>query len=308
MAKKAYRVRNWKEYNKILKHRGNITLWIDEKSIARWYEKTHPKKRGRPLKYSDMAIQVMLILKSVYHLKLRSCQGFVESLVSLLKLGLDVPCYTQVSRRQNRIQLPLLPTLSQPIHMVLDASGLKLFGEGEWKVRQHGWTKHRMWRKLHIGVDEKSQLIVSAALTGNDCGDDKKLPTLLENYRGAIYQVSADGAYDSHACHDAIHKRGAKGTIPPQPNPKHKRKRKEALRRPRDEVVWQVQTLGREAWKQTSGYHRRSLAETAFYRYKQLLNDKLMARTLENQQTEAWIGCHILNKMTLMGRPISVPI
>lgn len=309
MAQKAYRVRNWKEYNKVLVGRGAITFWVDEKSIARWYEgEKKIKKRGRPAKYSDVAIQLMLIVKTVYRLKLRSCEGFVKSLWKLLELDLEVPCYTQVSRRQSRILLPPLPMLSEPIHRVIDASGLKLFGEGEWKVRQHGWAKRRMWRKWHLGVDEKSLVIVACELTGNKCGDDKFLPRLLENYPGEIGQVSADGAYDSHANHDEIYQRGAKATIPPQPHSRHKPKRKEAIHRPRDRVVWQVQECGREKWKHEMGYHRRSLVETTFYRYKYLLNDKLMARKFENQQTEVRIGCHILNKMILSGRPVSVPV
>ncbi len=152
-----------------------------------------------------------------------------------------------------------------------------------------------MWEKLHIGVDENSQLIVSALLTKNDCGDDKKLPTLLNQYKGKICQVSADGAYDSHACYDEITKRGAKATI----HPKHYPKTREMIKRPRDEVVWEIQQKGRKEWKEESGYHRRSLAETAFYRYKQLIGSKLCARKFKNQEVEALLSCHLLNQMQL---------
>jgi hypothetical protein len=219
MAKKAYRVRNWKDYNNALINRGRITLWIDEKSINAWYEQNSLcKKRGRQKKYSDTAIKTMLLLKQVYRLTLRSCHGFVLSLMDILDLGLEVPSYTQISRRQSSIQLPRLGKSSESIHMVIDASGLKVFGEGEWKVRQHGWERHRTWRKLHIGVDEKSRLIFSSDLTERQCGDDKKLPDLLKQYQGKIYQVSADGAYDSHACFEEITKYGAIPTIPTQPS------------------------------------------------------------------------------------------
>jgi hypothetical protein len=300
MAQKADRARNWKNYNKSLVNRGSITFWIDRKSIANWYESVNKiKERGRPKTYSDIAIVAILILKQIYHLKLRSSQGFTKSLFNLMNLNLKVPCYTQLCRRQATVKLPALPTLSGEIHMVIDSSGLKLFGEGEWKVRQHGWTKHRMWQKLHIGVDEKSQLIVAAELTKNDCGDDKKLPDLLRQYKGKLRQVSADGAYDSHDCYDVIASRGGIPTIPPQPNPRHKPKLASQIKRPRDKIVWEIQQDGRKEWKQQSGYHRRSLAETAFYRYKQLLSDKLSARNLENQKAEAMLGCHLLNKMTL---------
>lgn len=254
-------------------------------------------KRGRPHTYDNNAILAMLVIKRLYRLTLRSCQGFVKSLVRMANLDIEVPDYSTVCRRQSTVVLPELPTKKESIHMVIDSSGLKIFGEGEWKVRQHGWSKHRMWQKLHIGIDEKSQLIVSAILTSNGSGDDKTLPQVLNNYKGPIKQISTDGAYDSHACYDIIGKRGAKAVIPPQPNPRHKPKTMDNLKCPRDYVIWEIQQKGRTQWKRENDYHRRSLAETSFYRYKQILGPKLSARMFANQATEALIGCHILNKM-----------
>jgi transposase len=308
MSKRNYRIHNWKSYNAALINRGKITLWLDEESIKNWYALSPERKRGRTKKYSDMAIMTTLLLKQVYRLTLRACEGFMCSLVELLKLNIEVPCYTQISRRQSSIHLPRLPVKSNNIHIVIDSSGLKIFGEGEWKVRQHGYDKRRTWRKLHIGIDEKSKLIVTALLTENNCSDDKKLPELLTQYQGKIYQVSADGAYDSHDCFDYITRRGAIATIPPQPNPKHKPKLKEQIKRARDKVVWAIQQNGRKEWQQQSGYHRRSLVENGFYRYKQLLGDKLTSRQLQNQRAEAMIRCHILNKLTLNGMPHSVAV
>lgn len=308
MSKRNYRVRNWKKYNAALINRGKITLWLDEKSIRSWYAKPTVKTRGRARKYSNFAIMTTLLLKQIYRLTLRACEGFVCSLVELLKLKIDVPSYTQISRGQATVHLPKLPTQSNGIHIVIDSSGLKIFGEGEWKVRQHGYDKRRTWRKLHIGIDEKSKLIVTALLTENNCGDDKKLPDLLDQYEGKLHQVSADGAYDSHACFDDIARRGAVATIPPQPNPKHKLKTIKQIQRPRDRVVWEIQQQGRIQWKQQSGYHRRSLVENGFYRYKQLLGDKLTSRLLPNQHAEAIIKCHILNKLALIGMPLSVAV
>ena len=299
MPKKDCRVRNWKDYNQALIKRGSITFWVDQKSTQNWYAiPLSEQGRGRPLKYSDMAFIAVLTLKQVYHLPLRAACGFICSLFKLMNIAVEIPCYSQVCRRQAGIKLPPLPRLAQPIHMVLDSSGLKIFGEGEWKVRQHGWSKHRMWRKLHIGMDEQSQLIVSAVLTENSCGDDKKLPDLLNSYRGKIHQVSADGAYDSHECFDKILSLGAKATIPIQPNPKHKAKIESQIKNTRDRIAFETQQLGSKEWKLQNGYHRRSLVENLFYRYKQLLGDKLSARKLENQRTEALVRCHALNKMT----------
>lgn len=309
MSKKDYRVRNWKDYNKSLINRGSITFWIDEKNIRSWYEQqSSTKSRGRPNKYSNVSIVTILLLKQVFHLTLRASQGFIQSLFKLIQLDLDVPSYTRICRRQKTVTLPKLPKLPESIHLVVDSSGLKIFGEGEWKVRQHGWSKHRMWRKLHIGMDEKSQLIVTALVTENNCGDDKKLSELLNQYKGNFHQVSADGAYDSHDCFDDITRRGAIATIPPQPNPRHKPKTENQIKRARDKVVWEIQTKGRKEWKRQSGYHRRSLVENGFYRYKQILGAKLTSRTLENQQIEALLRCHALNRMTLSSMPISMPL
>jgi IS5 family transposase len=309
MTKKAYRVRNWKQYNKSLVSRGSITLWIDEKNTLDWYESaSFPKQPGRPNTYSELAIKTVLILKQAYRLTLRSAKGFVESIFKLMRLDLNVPCYTRICRRQATIALPSLPTQTEGIHLVVDASGLKIFGEGEWKVRQHGYDKRRTWRKLHIGVDESSKLVVAASLTKSNYADDKKLPDLLNQYKGQLHQVSADGAYDSHDCFDLINKKGAVATIPPQANSKHKLKTHQQIKRVRDKTVWEIQQHGREEWKRKSNYHRRSLVENAFYRYKQLFGDKLCSRKMENQQIEALLRCHMLNKLTLLGMPISVPV
>jgi hypothetical protein len=307
MPKRHYRVRNWKEYNKALISRGSVLIWLDEKSLANWYQAKEGKK-GRPLMYSDVAISLFLLLKQVYRLSLRSSQGFLGSLFTLFKLELKVPSYTQVCRRQQRLELPSLPVRKQAIHIVVDASGLKVFGEGEWKVRQHGICKRRCWRKLHIAMDEASKLIVSSELKASNYPDDKLLAPLLDNYLGKISQVSGDGIYDSHACFETIAQRGAKATIPPQPHPLHPKKKKKDIKRVRDEVVWQVQQRGYTRWKRESGYHRRSLVENAFFRYKRILGDKLMSHTLVNQRTEALIRCHALNKMTLLGMPISIAV
>jgi DDE family transposase len=166
-------------------------------------------------------------------------------------------------------------------------------------VRQHGWTRRRVW---------KSQLIVSAVLTDKSCSDDKVLSKLLDDYSGKYHQISADGAYDSHDCIEDIAKRGARAVISLQSHPRHKPKIKDKLKNTRDEIAWQIQQSGKKEWKQQSGYHRRSLAETGFYRYKQLLGNKLSLRKFENQQVEAMLRCHMLNQITLGSMPISVAI
>jgi hypothetical protein len=305
--KQKYRVRNWKEYNRSLIKRGSITVWFDEKSIAKWYESEATNQRGRPRIYADIAIHCVLLIKVVFGLPLRSLQGFVESLVVLLKLPIIVPNYTTISRRQKSLKVALgRYTKGESLHIVVDSTGLKVFGEGEWKVRQHGYSKRRTWRKLHLGVDEASGEIVASVLSTNDVGDSEVLPDLLQQVQGPIHQVSADGAYDTFGCHEAIAAHEARAAIPPRENAriaKHGNSNGPPL--PRDEILRSIREVGIKTWKQDSDYHRRSLAETAMYRFKQLLGRTLDARTFKNQATEAFIKCNAMNRMTSLGMPES---
>jgi hypothetical protein len=310
--KKIYRVRNWKQYNRSLINRGRITLWFDTKSISNWYEKNHSKnkKRGRPKTYADIAIQCLLLIKVVFNLPLRSLQGFVESLAELLNLPITIPDYSTISRRQKTIQVMLERYhRGESLHVVVDSTGLKVFGEGEWKVRQHGYSKRRTWRKLHLAVDEATGEVVASALSTNDVGDSEILPDLLQQIQDPIHQVSADGAYDTFACHEEILGKGAVAAIPPRENAvitQHGNSGDPPL--PRDEILRSIRDKGMKVWKQNSDYHRRSLAEVAMYRFKQLLGRTLSARIFENQCTEAFIKCNAMNRMTGLGMPDSYAI
>ncbi len=313
MAKKQqYRIRNWSQYNKSLVKRGHLTLWLEEESIQHWHQKpkTHGR-RGRPTHYSDMAIQCMLTIKMLFHLPLRAAQGFVASVIDLLKLPIQAADYSTVCRRQKMLEptLQVKPRSAEPRHVVIDSTGLKVFGEGEWKVRQHGHSKRRTWRKLHLAIDEKTGEILSAALTSHNVGDSEMLPDLLEPIDGPIDQVSADGAYDSHANYALLQKLGIKAIIPPRETAKikqHGNYKESALQR--DENIREIRKVGKAPWKKARGYHRRSLAETAMFRFKTLLDRELAARTFANQCTEAFIKCNIMNKMTHLGMPESYAV
>jgi len=308
--KKRYRIRNWRDYNKSLVKRGSLTLWFDEESIKKWHKATRTKRRGRPRRYANIAIQCMLTLKLVYDLSLRATQGLVESLIELLDLPIEAADYSTVCRRQKHLDIKLQNKNSnESFHGVFDSTGLKVFGEGEWKVRQHGYSKRRTWRKLHLGVDEASGEIVASVLTTNDFGDGEVLPDLIEQIDSPLSQVSGDGAYDSFENYDLLHKRGAKVTIPPRENAKT-RQHGNCKSPPlvRDEVVRAVRKLGRAEWKKKNGYHRRSIAETTMFRFKQLFGDKLHAILFENQATEAFVKCNALNKMTAIGMPESYAV
>jgi len=160
------------------------------------------------------------------------------------------------------IELPRQTKSSdEPLHAVFDSTGLKVYGEGEWKVRQHGYNKRRTWRKLHLGVDEANGDIIAAVMSGNDTSDSEALPDLLAQIEGPISQASADGAYDDFKSYERLEKRGAKVTIPPQKNAKIRQHGNSGLPAlTRDENLRAIRKLGRKNWKKESGYHRRSLA------------------------------------------------
>jgi len=308
--KQRYKIRNGKEYNQALVNRGNITLWLDEEVIKAWHDVEIIDDRGCPPTYSDVAIQCALSLKVIFQLPLRATEGLLCSLVKLMGLPIKVPDYTTLSRRQAKLRVEIPSSISTDSrHVVIDSTGLKIFGEGEWKVRQHGYDNRRTWRKLHLGIDENTQEIVASVVTTNDVNDSQVLGEWLEQVDESISQVSADSAYDSFECYQQIREQEAEPVIPP---------RKKAVERTEDsqhpeisahnQVVKEVENKGRKIWKQESAYHRRSLPETAMYRIKTLFGNQLKARLFESQAVEAFVRCVVLNRMTALGLPDSCPI
>jgi len=166
--------------------------------------------------YSDLAMLTMATVKAVYRLAGRQCQGFLDSIFEWMGIALPVPDHSTLSRRisQLSIQLPVVPKEGAR-HVVVDSTGVKVYGAGEWKTRQHGVSKRRTWRKLHLGVDEATGEIVAMVVTTNDVADGEVLEALLEQIEDEIEQVSTDGAYDHRHCYDAIAAKGAKAVIPP---------------------------------------------------------------------------------------------
>ena len=307
MDKKSYRVRNWGEYNRALKQRGSVTFWINEETASQWKAKKE-KLKGRPKIYSEVAIEACVTMRVLFDLPYRQCEGFVRDLLHLMKLDIKSPTYTQICRRQKSLKTKLKHSvnLNEPIHIVVDATGLKIFGEGEWKVRQHGYTKRRMWRKLHVGIDVASKEIVTMELTDNHVGENKKLAGLLDQYEGVIDRVGGDKGYDSHDCHETVKKRGAESAILLQKKAKERRPLRDGeVPLVRDNIVRRMNEIGRDEWKKEAKYHQRSLVENTFFRYKTIFGDTLKSISMENQKVEALIGCNILNKFTQLGMPVS---
>ena len=306
----SYHIRNWSEYNAALKQRGSLTFWMDEAVLEQWVIPNLSGKPGASNFYSDLAIRTMATVKAVYGLAGRQCQGFLESIFELMEIELSVPDHSTLSRRlgQLAVKLPVLPK-SGARHVVVDSTGVKVYGEGEWKTRQHGISKRRTWRKLHLGVDEATGEILAAVVTTNDITDGEVLSDILDGIKDEIEQVSGDGAYDQRQCYRAVRRRKAKAVIPPRKGAKiwqHGNAKGE--RHNRDENLRRIRKVGRKAWKRESHYHRRSLAETTMFRFKTIFGDKLSSRNFDNQAVELFIKCAALNRMIQICKPDSYEV
>lgn len=216
--KKRCRVRNWSEYNTALVRRGEVTLWADTQVLEQWRSDLRTGKRGRPLAYAEQFIRCTLTLGAVYHLPLRATQGLFASLVRLLGLSVPTPHYSTLCRRRAKMQadLPKPQNTQQPLHLAVDSTGLKVSGEGEWKVRKHGASKRREWRKMHLAMDTDTGLITAVQTTGSEVADGSVLPDLLRQVQAPVAEVRADGGYDWRSCYEAIARHGAKAIIPPR--------------------------------------------------------------------------------------------
>src|ERR671933_1164228 len=308
--KARYRVRNWREYDAGLKRRGDLTLWLDEAALAGWQAPRRSTPGGQAW-YSDLAIELVLTLRLVFHLSLRQAEGFAASVLRLLGQELCVPDHTTLSRRSRGFagrQPKVVP--NGPLHLVIDSTGLKLFGQGEWDGEKHGRTR-RSWRKLHLAVDAGTGEIVACVLTDNAADDAGQVPALLEAVEGEIASVLADGAYDGGPVYQAIvgHQPDPPPdvVIPPRASAVPSTEDAEA-RSQRDRHIRIITEKGRMAWQKTTGYGRRSLAETAVGRYKAIIGPKLRARSLPAQQGEAAIAVAVLNRMIRVAKPISVRV
>lgn len=307
--KKKYKVRNWKEYNEALVNRGRITFWVTEEALRQWREQQKTGKRGKPRFFSNMAIETALTLREVFHLPLRQTEGFLGSILERMGALVKAPDHSTLSLRSETLPVTVhTPMLfREPLHLVLDSTGVKVYGEGEWKVRKHGWSKRRTWRKLHLGVDEATQDILLGEVTGNDAADCELFKPLLDQLPATakVAQVSADGAYDKRVCYDELAKRTASRiAIPPQSNARIRQHGNTAgSPLPRDETIRRIREVGKKEWKRESGYHRRSLAETAIFRFKTIFTDKVRARLFPRQRVELLLRCRILNRMATLGMP-----
>lgn len=309
-----YKILNWKNYNNSLKKRGQISLWLSAKLLSIWKELDVRKITVGEQIYPDSIIEFCLIVKHIYHLPLRQTTGFVEDFLSLHGCeNYCVPNFSTLSRRAKHLYLSYSQALKHQknIHVLVDSTGLKVYGEGEWKVRKHGFSKHRTWLKLHLSIDANTQEIVAHLLTNNSIDDAHAAKEMLREPQGCLLSLAGDGAYDKFFFReflgDAVLQK-----IPPSCKAVIKVATEKAPVPPylaqRNQAVERIKEVGRKEWKQEMGYHRRSLVETAMFRYKVIFGDKVSSRIEENQRTEVNIKCNILNKFTSIGMPKSVKI
>jgi hypothetical protein len=306
--KAKYQVKNWGEYDQALQQRGSLTVWVTPEAIAAW-QAPPTGRRGRSPYYSNLAIETGHLLRLAFGRPWRQTEGLLRSIATLLGVSLAVPDHTTFSRRSASLSLTTtLTRSSEPVHVVIDSTGLKIYGAGEWHREKHGERSRRTWRKLHLAINPDNGEILASELTSNEVGDLSMVGPLLERIPGSIASVMADGAYDAEPVYRAVAERQPQPPpaviIPPRttavlsPN-------MDISPSPRDRHLRVIQEKGRLGWQKAVGYGKRSLVETGMFRSKTLIGPTLRARKLAAQKIEARVACSVINRMTQLGTPIS---
>ncbi len=305
--KKAYRVRNWREYEAGLRNRGSLTVWISLTAgkLVNW-DAPRPRRRkpGRQRKYSNHAIETAVTLGMVFHLSSRQSEGLLRSLFALMKLDNDVPDHTTISRRKAKLgKVPFYQDKQKtPLHILIDSSGLAVHAG---QLRRA--PKSRDYRKLHLCVDEQSGEVVAGELTSKRARDSSRVASLVGQIDSPISSARADTAYDAGGVYEAIENHSAhcspRVLIPPRKGAQLASG--PASSRQRNRNIAAQARLGKRKWHTESGYSKRSKVETTFHRYKAIVGSAMRARGLAAQRVEARIGCKILNTMTALGMPDS---
>lgn len=306
--KQQHRVTNWSEYDAALRQRGSLTIWFTDEAITAW--RAEPRTtRGGQRHYSALAITTALTLRAVFRLPLRQTEGLIGSVIQLLGLDLAVPDHSTLSRRAETLAVVRPPSNAEPIHLLVDSTGLKLCGAGEWLVEKHGASRRRSWRKLHIGVDAGSGQIVAAALTTNDVDDGTQVGALLDQIDGPIASFTANGAYDQDGVYGEIAERhpDAAVIVPPRSSAVPS-KTAETAPTQRDRHLQLIAQRGRMGWQKASGYNLRALVEADIGRWKRVIGEALRSQTDARQATDVAIAVDVLNRMLELGRPNYVRI
>lgn len=308
-----YKVRNWSQYNKSLTNRGNLFLWIDQNALKKWKAEKDSHFIGAPKQYSDDAILCMLVIKVVFHLPYRQLIGFLMSLFTMMGLSLPLPHFTTLATRARRLGKHFKRLSSkQPKDLVFDSSGFKVYGEGEWKVRQHGKQKRRRWKKFHIAICPESHEIILAEATELEEADCEVMPRLLKRAPRSVKQAIGDGAFDTMNCYKAADNSGISLLTPPRQGAVHWTG-DNPWDKNRNMAISEIVGLGgddeaRRLWKRLRGYHKRSLVETTYSRFKGIFGGKLFSKRIDTQEVELMVKTTVLNRMTQNGMPLGVMV
>lgn len=304
MSKVIYKVRNWSAYTKGVKSRGDISIWLCRDNLKGWCY-SGPQKRGGKTIYSDTAIELCLVVKVVFHLPLRQVEGFIRSIFALSHINLPVPDYSLICRRSAGLAIDFkLPGAKKVSDLVVDTTGLTLYGEGEWKVRLHGWGKYRSWMKLHVALDEDEQQVEAVALTADAVDDAATVEDLLEQISRPVRCLKADGSYDRCKVRAPLHERGILQLIPPDRRAVVDKRHRDFLGE-RDQDIRFIAQKGKLSWKICTNYFQRNKAETFIARYKTIVGSRLIARKPGNQQSEVLAAVKTLNRMLQLAKPVS---
>ena len=310
--KQKRKVTNWATYDASLRQRGSLTVWLTDEAITAW-QAVPRTTRGGQRWYSPLAILTALTLRAVFRLALRQTEGLIGSIISLLGLTLAVPDHSTLSRRAETLDVPRPRSGSsmdgEALHLLVDSTGLKLCGAGEWLVEKHGTRTRRSWRKLHIGIDANTGDIVAATLTTNDVDDASQVGPLLDQMEGPVVSFTGDGAYDQDSVDRTVLDRDPETAIivPPRSTAVPS-ETAETEPTQRDRHLQCIAEKGRMGWQKLSGYNKRSRVEAAIGRYKQLIGDGLRFHKDQRRTTEVNVTIYVLNRMLELGRPISVRI
>ena len=294
-----YRTTNWKSYNDALKQRGSLLIWLDKEMVWR-----APKagSNGRPPVFSDGAIQFCLMVKVLFGLPLRQTIGMVASILSMAELDWPVPDFSTLSRRQKTItvQIPSRRAAG-PLNLLVDSTGIKFLGDGEWLARKHGSQRRRQYRKVHLAMDTATGDVRAVAFTSSDKGDSPVLPDLLDQFPPdeQIGTVTGDGAFDTRRCHTAILERGGTAVIPIRRNGRRWKEDGPAAKA-RNDILRATQRLGRAIWKRWSGYHARSRIE-ARMRCLKSFGERIASRDPDRQTAEIHIRVALMNRFNALG-------
>jgi hypothetical protein len=307
------KITNWRDYDASLRQRGCLTIWFTKEAIAGWQAAPRTTAGGQPW-YSPLAILTALTLRAVFRLALRQTEGLIASIIDLLGLTLRVPDHLTLSRRAATLEVPQLSRTNlgaggEPLHLLVDSTGLKLCGAGEWLIEKHGTQARRSWRKLHIGLDAESGQIVAAALTSKEVDDAAQVGSLLDQVTGALASFTADGAYDQASTYDDVARRHPDTAVivPPRATAVPSETAISASTQ-RDRHLQCIAEHGRMGWQRRSGYNKRARVEAGMARWKQVIGDGLRSIADERRRVEVDVAVHVLNRMLKLGRPISVRI